>query len=330
MPITFPPAVDGVTYKVPSTGVTYVYNSSANCWEPQSSLISETLEDFTQDLVELQTETENQDGRIEALETRPNEGVQLTGSKNTDHYTILVNDDAAKGCVIPLATDFLSGLLGPDDRRHLYTWNAEEYYNKEEIDNQLTLRGVGYKYLMSSFGGSVTIRDGELNTDNRLVGQVTFISLAPVDDNGKPCRKASIGDTIELYSYSTEQYFRYEVTGEADGTYSVISQAEGDDRDIPLALGDAYLVYLYPTHINAANYYTKDQIDSITDEPGIHYGDYAPSGERKDGDLWFDSMRLRLNIWTQGAWVNPDRNDGGDIDDKIEEIEQRLIQLEEN
>ena len=30
----------------------------------------------------------------------------------------------------------------------------------------------------------------------------------------------------------------------------------------------------------------------------------------KDGDIWFDSMHLRLNVWSQGAWINPDRNDG--------------------
>ena len=89
----------------------------------------------------------------------------------------------------------------PDDRRHLYTWDADSYYSKDQIDNQFTLRGVGYTYLLSSISGSVTIRPGEMHTNNRLVGQITFISMGEVDENGKQRRSPVVGDLIELVRY---------------------------------------------------------------------------------------------------------------------------------
>ena len=89
MPITFPPAVEGVTYKVPSTGVTYVYNSSANCWEPAASQLTETLEDVSQDIADLEAQ-------LDALESTPVD-VQLSTAKNTNRVNILVNGDVDMG-----------------------------------------------------------------------------------------------------------------------------------------------------------------------------------------------------------------------------------------
>ena len=39
----------------------------------------------------------------------------------------------------------------------------------------------------------------------------------------------------------------------------------------------------------------------------VYYGDTSPSGTIDDGDLWFDSYNLRLNVRHLGAWVFPDR-----------------------
>jgi hypothetical protein len=70
---------------------------------------------------------------------------------------------------------------------------------------------------------------------------------------------------------------------------------------------------------------------SIEDtEPDIHYGDYPPSGNRTNGEIWFDSFNLRLNVYSQGAWINPDRNDGASLENKITALEARLAQLEGN
>jgi hypothetical protein len=41
-------------------------------------------------------------------------------------------------------------------------------------------------------------------------------------------------------------------------------------------------------------------------------------------------MNLRLNVFSQGAWINPDRNDGADVEDRMSALEVRIAQLESN
>ena len=57
-------------------------------------------------------------------------------------------------------------------------------------------------------------------------------------------------------------------------------------------------------------------------ENNIYYGDEAPTGDitgtLRNGDLWVDSDDLTLKFYTQGAWVNPDRQSGGDYLQKTE------------
>lgn len=417
----------GTTVTNPATGITYTY-AGGNVWLVADSTVAEgyaTSEALNAEVVARTSADSGLDLRVTTLENAPapitdlsdyytksqtysqsevdslvgsGGDVQLGTEKNTDHVTITVNGETDKGTQLEIATDYLAGLLGPNDRKHLYTWNEDQYYSKAEIDDQFTLRGVGYKYLMSSFGGSPTIRPGELHTNNRIVGQVTFISMGPEDDDGKVRRDAVVGDTIELYESSYGHFFRYEITSYGgNGVWGVQYVGGDEDRDHPLGMGYPYLVYLYPTHISSANYYDKDASDErfmslkpgsqqycqrminfaatvdytgtvqysnniankryvdeqvaglatvayVNDEvdklavsfstedaePDIYYGDYAPSGERKNGDLWFDSMHLRLNVWSQGAWINPDRNDGQTLENRIATLEARLSQLEGN
>ena len=40
----------------------------------------------------------------------------------------------------------------------------------------------------------------------------------------------------------------------------------------------------------------------------VFYGDTAPTeGTLTDGDIWFDSYNLRLNVRHSGYWIFPDR-----------------------
>ena len=110
---------------------------------------------------------------------------------------------------------------------------------------------------------------------------------------------------------------------------------------------------LLPGDVDASDYWTKAEVaDAIElvraglqsniditndliippgqNNPETYYGDYAPTGNLLNGDLWFDAMNLRLNVWSQGAWVNPDRNDGADSEDRISALEVRIAQLESN
>ena len=110
---------------------------------------------------------------------------------------------------------------------------------------------------------------------------------------------------------------------------------------------------LMPGDVDASDYWTKDEvaaalesvraglqtnINSTADlivppgqnNPETYYGDYAPTGNLLNGDLWFDAMNLRLNVYSQGAWVNPDRNDGAILENRISALEARIAQLEGN
>ena len=52
-------------------------------------------------------------------------------------------------------------------------------------------------------------------------------------------------------------------------------------------------------------------IDNIVIEAGtknIYYSDTSPNSTLlEDGDIWFDSVNLRLTVRHQGVWVFPDR-----------------------
>ena len=380
-----PPTAEPVTN--PATGITYTYDASSQTWVVSGSGAADALETELDgvkgDISALETSQGLQDGRIQALEDAPDLVNELS-----NYYTKPQTYSQAE--VNNLIDNIDTG--GGDV-------NLDNYYTKDEIDNQFTLRGVGYNYLINNFNGSITIRPGELNTNNRLAGQVTFISLGETDEQGKVRRNAIIGDTIDLYDAVQQKYYRYLITSGADGAYGVTYEGSEADQDDSFGVAYPFTVYLYPTHISAANYYDKTASDdrfmqlgvgntqycnritefnqtvkyngavgsskSITtkqyvdtaiagagyatvdyvnfevdkmiasfnsedSEPDIFYGDYAPTGTMKDGNIWFDAMHLRMNVWSQGAWINPDRNDGASLENRITALEARLAQLEGN
>ena len=78
----------------------------------------------------------------------------------------------------------------------------------------------------------------------------------------------------------------------------------------------------------------------ITDtllESNIYYSDGPPVGDitgtLRNGDLWIDSDDLTIKFYSGGAWINPDRQVGGDYVDqtiyasKIAELEARITAL---
>ena len=78
----------------------------------------------------------------------------------------------------------------------------------------------------------------------------------------------------------------------------------------------------------------------ITDtllESNIYYSDGPPVGDStgtlRNGDLWIDSDDLQIKFYSGGAWINPDRQVGGDYVDqtiyasKIAELEARITAL---
>ena len=82
-------------------------------------------------------------------------------------------------------------------------------------------------------------------------------------------------------------------------------------------------------------YITSQRLNSLTSdlllENNIYYGDNAPTGDvtgtLRNGDLWVDSDDLEIKFYSGGAWINPDRQVGGNYDDRIAELEARITAL---
>ena len=71
-------------------------------------------------------------------------------------------------------------------------------------------------------------------------------------------------------------------------------------------------------------YYTTQRLNTVISEAllenNIYYSDDPPTGDiygtLRNGDLWIDSDDLSIKFYSQGAWVNPDRQVGGDYLEK--------------
>ena len=64
----------------------------------------------------------------------------------------------------------------------------------------------------------------------------------------------------------------------------------------------------------------QNEIDALETELGnrnkIHYSDTVPTVPLSNGDLWFDSTNLRILVYHQNMWINPDRSAGGVLVDE--------------
>ena len=64
-------------------------------------------------------------------------------------------------------------------------------------------------------------------------------------------------------------------------------------------------------------------MQTMTTDKSIHYGDTAPTENVNNGDIWFDSDTLRLNVRHYGSWVYPDRVEDFQLkQDLYEAVEQ--------
>ena len=67
----------------------------------------------------------------------------------------------------------------------------------------------------------------------------------------------------------------------------------------------------------------ETNMQTVTYDKSIHYGDTAPTENVNNGDIWFDSDTLRLNVRHYGTWVYPDRVEDFQLKhDLLEAVEQ--------
>jgi hypothetical protein len=271
--------------------------------------------------------------------------IKYVGKNNTDHW-FQVYDETDDNPVTPARFGYQSynlqaeagvGYGGSD--KHYFTGhaiffdritydgptvNATDVASKQYVDEAIGLGGAIVEDYLPKSGGVMT---GELHFDRG-------------DGGGNMMIYPNVGtaDTAIYALNSSAMRFRT-VNGDRPDSGDRRTHI-GISKDPVTAEPITNIYHLVdPTSsTHAANKrYVDNAVAGIAsslsiedDEPDIHYGDYPPTGERKNGEVWFDSMNLRLNVYSQGQWVNPDRNDGADVEDRMSALEVRLAQLEAN
>ena len=114
-------------------------------------------------------------------------------------------------------------------------------------------------------------------------------------------------DSLELFVWNNNAWTATARPPSADGTFQALS-AEVDQLRARLIL-----------------------------ESNVYYSDSTPTGDitgtLRNGDLWIDSDDLQIKFYSGGAWINPDRQVGGDYveqtayNSKIAELEARITAL---
>jgi hypothetical protein len=233
--------------------------------------------------------------------------------------------------------------------------NTQINTNKTDIALLKKSKVTQYKYKIKSTDSGLASRDGEIIVNSIDVKLITLISLAPSDVNGAKTKPIMIGDIIE-FDYN-DTVVRY-IAESADTNVLMVTYVSGSRSMIT---NDSLYITIYPQNaanllpsdVDANDYFTKTEVTTTIDairsalqqsiddtrdlivppgqnNPETYYGDYAPTGSLLNGDLWFDAMNLRLNVYSQGAWINPDRNDGATLENRIAVLEARIAQLEGN
>ena len=241
---------------------------------------------------------------------------------------------------------------------------------QNQLDLLSVQRGSVAKYKLEDTVLEIASRRGEFYTNANKASDVTIMSFASLDLDGNTTKPVNDGDIIELnFGNSILRYTARGSSIEAlpvdyaDGSHSFSSGQEMNVYIYPLNSTSASKDYvdaqddlnkqyvddvvaglassLSKDYVDAQDELNKQYVDTVVaglvsslnledSEPDIFYGDYPPTGTRTNGELWFDSMNLRLNVYSQGAWVNPDRNDGAALENRITLVESRIAQLEGN
>ena len=111
-------------------------------------------------------------------------------------------------------------------------------------------------------------------------------------------------DSLELFTWNNTAWTATARPPSADGTFQALS------ADVDQLRQDAYV--------------DAQRLNSVVSdallENNIYYSDGPPVGDitgtLRNGDLWVDSDDLSIKFYSQGQWINPDRQVGGDYLEK--------------
>ena len=126
------------------------------------------------------------------------------------------------------------------------------------LDQLETTRGADKLYQVLAVTTDLAVRNGELVFNNADATLVSFISLAPFDNNGNPSPLVNVGDIIDVELGGATN--RYQVAqGTTDAQSILCIYLSGNST---FAIGQTITIYIYPQ--NSANYATTDYVDAQT------------------------------------------------------------------
>ena len=123
------------------------------------------------------------------------------------------------------------------------------------LDLLETTRGADKIYEVESVTTELAVRNGELVFNNADAALVSFISLAPFDNNGNSSPLVNVGDIIDVEVGGTTN--RYQAAqGTTDAQSILCIYLSGDST---YAVGQTITIYIYPQ--NSGNLATTEYVD---------------------------------------------------------------------
>ena len=250
----------------PTTGVNYIWKEDASKWvvASQTKALSEAITEDLQDL----------EDRVDAIEDAGIDTDSLTYMLQTNSITggaspaidLVDSEDGFSNVKIEgvnginVTSTASSIVIDGSDVQAIA--DLDDYYTKTEVDaadqhlqNQvdelLTTKGAASVYTLNDVDLVVGIRPGDFYVDNTVAKDVSFITLAPVDNNGNARPLGAVGDILELVKSDNTTY-QYKITTAGDGLAGVEFQVAVDPEDL-LIPGMTFNIYIYPQNKTTAS-----------------------------------------------------------------------------
>ena len=229
---------------------------------------------------------ESQDGRIDALEQSIGGGIQpsVTYMLETDKIGNPSSEVAAVELVdsddnfsnvkfqgtggVTVTSNTSSIIIDGSGITSAPTVDPNDYYTKLQVDaldghlqdqiDELTVtKGAASVYTLNEIGIQVGIRPGDFYIDSTVAKNVSFLALAPEDNNGNDRPLGDVGDIIEIVGLNNRSY-RYTITTASDGIAGVEFLVAAHPDDLFIA-GTTFTIYIYPQNKTTAS---LDYVDS--------------------------------------------------------------------
>ena len=141
---------------------------------------------------------------------------------------------------------------------------------------------------------------------------------------------ASLGESADGPRYSNKINIRDVINDLQQSSFATETQIQNMSSDVSAATTGVAANVTAIAALNSSVSALSRQVQgfetnmqTVTYDKSIHYGDTAPTENVNNGDIWFDSDTLRLNVRHYGTWVYPDRVEDFQLKhDLLEAVEQ--------